>query len=89
MEDKKYLELKLDGKVVKYEILYTLKFENNDKTYLVYTDNTYDKDNDLNVYAGEYDKNADIVLKDIEDDEIFDTILDIVDSVEETRNQNA
>lgn len=89
MEDKKYLELKLDGKIVKYEILYTLKFENNDKTYLVYTDNTYDKDNDLNVYAGEYDKNADIVLKDIEDDEIFDTILDIVDSVEETRNQNA
>lgn len=89
MEDKKYLELKLDGKVVKYEILYTLKFENNDKTYLVYTDNTYDKDNDLNVYAGEYDKNADIVLKDIEDDEIFDTILDIVDSVEETRDQNA
>ncbi len=89
MEDKKYLELKLDGKIVKYEILYTLKFENNDKTYLVYTDNTYDKDNDLNVYAGEYDKNADIVLKDIEDDEIFDTILDIVDSVEETRDQNA
>ncbi len=89
MEDKKYLELKLDGKIVKYEILYTLKFENNDKTYLVYTDNTYDKDNDLNVYAGEYDKNADIVLKDIEDDEIFNTILDIVDSVEETRDQNA
>ena len=89
MEDKKYLELKLDGKIVKYEILYTLKFENNDKTYIVYTDNTYDKDNDLNVYAGEYDKNADIVLKDIEDDEIFDTILDIVDSVEETRDQNA
>lgn len=89
MEDKKYLELKLDGKVVKYEILYTLKFENNDKTYLVYTDNTYDKDNDLNVYAGEYDKNADVVLKDIEDDEIFNTILDIVDSVEETRDQNA
>ena len=89
MEDKKYLELKLDGKVVKYEILYTLKFENNDKTYIVYTDNTYDKDNDLNVYAGEYDKNADKVLKDIEDDEIFNTILDIVDSVEETRDQNA
>lgn len=89
MEDKKYLELKLDGKVVKYEILYTLKFENNDKTYIVYTDNTYDKDNDLNVYAGEYDKNADVVLKDIEDDEIFNTILDIVDSVEETRDQNA
>lgn len=89
MEDKKYLELKLDGKIVKYEILYTLKFENNDKTYLVYTDNTYDKDNDLNVYAGEYDKNADVVLKDIEDDEIFNTILDIVDSVEETRDQNA
>ncbi len=89
MEDKKYLKLKLDGKIVKYEILYTLKFENNDKTYIVYTDNTYDKDNDLNVYAGEYDKNADIVLKDIEDDEIFDTILDIVDSVEETRDQNA
>lgn len=89
MEDKKYLELKLDGKIVKYEILYTLKFENNDKTYIVYTDNTYDKDNDLNVYAGEYDKNADVVLKDIEDDEIFNTILDIVDSVEETRDQNA
>ncbi len=81
MDNKKYLELKIDGKIVKYEILYTFKFEGNDKTYLVYTDNTHDENNQLNIYAGEYDRNAKMVLKDIEDNNIFNSIQDIIETI--------
>lgn len=89
MDNKKYLELKIDGKIVKYEILYTFKFEENDKTYLVYTDNTYDENNQLNVYAGEYDRSAKMVLKDIEDDNIFNSIQDIIETITNGGDNNA
>lgn len=89
MDNKKYLELKIDGKTVKYEILYTFKFEDNNKTYLVYTDNTYDENNQLNIYAGEYDRNAKMVLKDIEDDNIFYSIQDIIETITNGGDNNA
>lgn len=75
-----YIELNIDGKIVKYEILYTLQFENNDKTYIIYTDNKYDKDNNLNVYVGEYNKSNNIVSN-IEDDNVFNAISDIINSI--------
>lgn len=75
-----YIELNIDGKLVKYEILYTLQFENNDKTYIIYTDNKYDKNNNLNVYAGEYNKSNNTVSN-IEDDNVFNAISDIINSI--------
>lgn len=75
-----YIELNIDGKIVKYEILYTLQFENNDKTYIIYTDNKYDKDNNLNIYAGEYNKSNNTVSN-IEDDNVFNAISDIINSI--------
>lgn len=75
-----YIELNIDGKLVEYEILYTLQFENNDKTYIIYTDNKYDKDNNLNVYAGEYNKSNNTVFN-IEDDNIFNAVSDIINSI--------
>ena len=75
-----YIELNIDGKIVKYEILYTLQFENNDKTYIIYTDNRYDKDNNLNVYAGEYNKSNNTVSN-IEDDNVFNAVSDIINSI--------
>lgn len=75
-----YIELNIDGKLVKYEILYTLQFENNDKTYIIYTDNKYDKDNNLNVYAGEYNKSNNTVSN-IEDDNVFNAISEIINSI--------
>lgn len=75
-----YIELNINGKLVKYEILYTLQFENNDKAYIIYTDNKYDKDNNLNVYAGEYNKSNNTVSN-IEDDNVFNAISDIINSI--------
>lgn len=75
-----YIELNIDGKLVKYEILYTLQFENNDKTYIIYTNNKYDKDNNLNVYAGEYNKSNNTVSN-IEDDNVFNAVSDIINSI--------
>lgn len=75
-----YIVLNINGKIVKYEILYTLQFENNDKTYIIYTDNKYDKDNNLNVYAGEYNKSNNTVSN-IEDDNVFNAISEIINSI--------
>lgn len=74
------MNFNIDGKLVEYEILYTLQFENNDKTYIIYTDNKYDKDNNLNVYAGEYNKSNNTVSN-IEDDNIFNAVSDIINSI--------
>ncbi len=54
-----------DGEI-EYEILATFKMEKTNKSYLVYTDNTY-SDGKLNIYAGMID--AEKNLKDIETDE--------------------
>ena len=75
-----YIELNIDGKLVEYEILYTLQFENNDKTYIIYTDNRYDKYNNLNVYAGEYNKSNNTVSN-IENDNVFNAVSDIINSI--------
>lgn len=55
-----------DGNLKKYEVLHT--FCNNDINYVIYTDNTYDK-NKLNVYASTYHMfNKKIVLDPVCDD---------------------
>lgn len=62
-----YIELKDTlGNIKKYEVLHT--FTNNDKSYVIYTDNIYDKDN-LNIYASTYHMFKDkIVLDSIDND---------------------
>lgn len=66
MEDL-YIEVKDNfGNIKKYEVLHT--FTNNDKSYVIYTDNTYDGDK-LNVYASVYHVlNNKIVLDSVDSD---------------------
>lgn len=66
MEDL-FIELKDNlGNIKKYEVLHT--FSNNDKSYVIYTDNTYDGDN-LNIYVSIYHKfNGKIVLDYLNDE---------------------
>ena len=45
-----------DGSVKIYDVILTFNNEKNNKDYVVYTDNTYDSDNKLKVYAAIYDK---------------------------------
>ena len=53
--DRKYIyEVLDDGTKVKYDVILTFHNDNNNKDYIVYTDNTYDIYNKLNIYASIY-----------------------------------
>ncbi|MCM1370792.1 MAG: DUF1292 domain-containing protein [Clostridium sp.] len=43
-----------DGKEVEYEVLFTFESDETKKNYIVYTDNTLDKDGNTKVYASIY-----------------------------------
>lgn len=53
MKTKIYTTLK-NGKIKDYDVIATFKNEENKKDYVVYTDNTYDSDKKLKVYAATY-----------------------------------
>ena len=56
MNEKKYLEI-IDNNdnVIKYEIVTTFKLTETNKYYVVYTDNSTNEDNAVNIYAASYD----------------------------------
>ena len=43
-----------DGTKVVYDVILTFHNDNNDKDYIVYTDNKYDSENKLKLYASIY-----------------------------------
>ena len=43
-----------DGTKVVYDVIITFHNDNNDKDYIVYTDNKYDSENKLKLYASIY-----------------------------------
>ena len=47
-----------DGKETEYDAILTFNNRRNDKDYIVYTDNTYDQDGKLKVFAALYDEDA-------------------------------
>ena len=44
-----------DGHKQEYDVILTFKNENNNKDYVVYTNNKYDENNKLMIFAAEYD----------------------------------
>lgn len=72
MGEKLYLTfIDEDGKELKYEILMFFVWTKTNKNYIVYTDNTKDENNNLNIYAGIY---KDDRIDSIETDEEWDEI---------------
>lgn len=49
------INLKKDGNVKEYDVILTFNNPKNNKDYVIYTDNLYDKDNKLKVFAAIYD----------------------------------
>lgn len=52
--DRKVFKCVVNGIEQEFEILYTFKSFKTKKNYLIYTDNTYDKTNSLNIYSSIY-----------------------------------
>ena len=55
MEKRKKISTILEnGEKKEYDVILTFKNERTEKDYVVYTDNTYDDDNKLKVFAARY-----------------------------------
>ena len=69
-----------NGKEVECEVLFTFDSDETGKSYMVYTDNSVDEDENTRVYASIYNPNQDqIKLEPIETDKewkIIETILE-------------
>lgn len=72
------------GQTIEYEILFTFDSDETKKSYIVFTDNSLDKDGNIITYAATYDKNGDTLeLEDIETDEEWNLIENLLSSIEE------
>ena len=54
---------------IKYEILLSFMLSDTGKHYIIYTDNTYNENNELNVYASIYNPLDDTKLEKIESEQ--------------------
>ena len=82
MDDRKYLKLiDKNGKEDNYEILVTFKWQN--KNYVVYSDNTVNENNELNVYAAIYYPNDSSRLDPVESNEEWDKIDEMLSNLSE------
>lgn len=75
MEDRKTFKIITDdGKEIEYEIILAFKWSKTNKYYIVYTDNTKDENDKLNIYAAIYYPNDDTRLDAVETEEEWNEI---------------
>lgn len=74
MERKHVYEVLDDGTKVCYDVILTFHNDDYDKDYIVYTDNTYDEDDKLRIYASVYDSYNNTFIGSVDTDEEWDTI---------------
>lgn len=73
-----------EGNVIECEVIMTYLCEKNQKNYVFYTDNKYDNEGNLNVYASIYlgEDNGNMILESIVDENEWRLLDDVL---EETR----
>ncbi len=93
MEDKNtFTVINEEGKEVVCSVLFTFDSDETKKSYIVYTDNTKDKQGNIQVYASIYDKEQEdnMELLPIETDKEWKVIETILESLqEEIRNTSS
>ncbi len=72
-----------DGKEEEYKVIFTFFSNEYNKNYIVYTDETKNINDELNVYCSIYENNK---LIDIEDDKEYDMVSEVIDSYMEKSN---
>ena len=86
MEDKNtFTVINEEGKEVVCNVLFTFDSDETKKSYIVYTDNTKDKQGNIQVYASIYDPEQEdnMELLPIETDKEWKVIETILDSLQE------
>ena len=90
MDNTSFSMIDEEGKEVTYDVLFTFESDETKKNYIVYTDNSKDKEGNIEVYASIYypdsdNKKLDPTTTDKEW-KVIETILDTLQ--EEIRNKN-
>ena len=76
------------GEEVKYDVLFTFDNEETNKSYIAYTDNTYDDDGNISVYASTYDPNSsEVILGKIETENEWKVVETILNTIQQEVRQ--
>ena len=80
----------INGRIKEYDAILTYHSEEYNKHYVVYTDNEYDKNNELIIYISSYSlSNPEILVKELEDKEEYKKIkLEINKILLTIKNEN-
>lgn len=71
-----------NGKLKEYDVILTYHSDNYNKDYIVYTDNIYNSNNELQIYINEYNKDSvEDNVNDITDTNEYNKIKSVIDSV--------
>ena len=81
MEKKHIYETLDDGTKKSYDVILTFHNDNNDKDYIVYTDNVYDEYNKLKIYASIYNSYDNSFIGHPNTDEEWDIINNLLKDV--------
>ena len=77
-----------DGEPVEYDVLFTFDSDVTDKSYIAYTDNTYDDDGNISVYASTYDPNSsEVILGKIETENEWKVVETILNTIQQEVRQ--
>lgn len=87
MENNSFTMLNEAGEEVKYDVLFTFDNEETNKSYIAYTDNTYD-DGNISVYASTYDPNSsEVILGKIETENEWKVVETILNTIQQEVRQ--
>lgn len=73
------------GENIECEVIMTYNCLDNNIDYVFYTDNTYDDNNELNLYASRYlgEEDGKMILEDITDDKEWDLLDKVLEKAKE------
>ena len=84
MEENKFKVINKKGKEVEFEVLFTFESDETKKNYMVYTDNTKDKDGNTKVYASVFEPDKEpLELLPVETEREWKVIETILESIQE------
>lgn len=75
-----------NGEPVEYDVLFTFDSDVTDKSYIAYTDNTLDENGNIKVYASIYDPDNLENLSDIETEEEWNLVNNVLNRIIEEAN---
>lgn len=81
MEDNKMIIKDVNGNEISYDIITAFILPSTKKNYIVYTDNTYTDNNELNIYASIYHPNDLTKLDDVETEEEWEYINEMLEGL--------